>query len=202
MLDGQTLVLNRSWVPVQVAPVTRALTLLYVGHARAVHPEDYSIHDFDSWCDLGEGVPDSSAFSRFTYTTRFRIPLPDVVLLTQFNGFVRHEVRFSRQSIFERDGAMCQYCGKRYARSRLTLDHVVPASRGGGDCWENLVVACHSCNVRKADRTPEEAQMELLRRPKKPAWVPHFGKRASMDQMQVWSRFVDGGNTMSTFEAV
>ncbi len=198
MLDGQTLVLNRSWVPVQVAPVTRALTLLYTGHARAMHPVDYSLHDFESWCELS----DSDVFTRFTYSTRYRIPLPDVLLLSHFNGFIRHEVRFSRQSIFERDGSTCQYCGKHYTRNRLTLDHVIPASRGGRDSWENLVVACHSCNVRKADRTPDEAQMNLLRRPKKPAWVPHFGKRASADQMTVWARFVDGGDTRSSAEAV
>jgi len=190
MLEGQTLILNRSWIPDHVAPVRRALTLLYCGQARAVHPENYGLHDFESWCALA--VNNGHEFTRFAYSTRYRIPLPDVILLSVFNGFIRHEVRFSRQSIFERDGCTCQYCGDHYPRSRLTLDHIVPASRGGDDSWENLVVACHTCNVRKADRTPDEAHMPLLRPPKKPAWAPHFGTRASTDQMRVWARFVDG----------
>lgn len=195
MLSGQTLVLNRSWVPVHVTPARRALTLVYIGHARAVDPKTYNLYDFESWLDLSQT---GNGEFRYAHTPSFRVRVPDVILLNIFNGFIRHEVRFSRQSIFDRDGTTCQYCGKRFSRSRLTLDHVVPTSRGGADTWENLVVACHACNVRKADRTPDEASMPLIRKPKKPAWFPHFGMRIPRDQVQVWQRFVEGPQAVTS----
>jgi 5-methylcytosine-specific restriction endonuclease McrA len=104
---------------------------------------------------------------------------------------VRREVRFSRRNIFERDSNTCQYCGRRFSKSDLTLDHVVPRSRGGRDSWENLVLACVNCNVRKGNRTPEEAQIRLVRKPTKPAWLPTFGARIPREQFVSWQRFVD-----------
>ena len=187
VLDGRVLVLNRSWLAVHVTQAKRALCLLYQGHARAVHPTEYSLHDMDEWIDLWEG----QNHGRYIHTPHLRIRVPDVILLTLFNGFVRHEVRFSRHSVFERDNNTCQYCGKRFNRSKLTIDHVVPQSRGGDDSWGNLVVACLSCNVEKANRTPEEAGMPLLRKPKQPSWMPALSRRVPTDQMAVWARFVD-----------
>jgi 5-methylcytosine-specific restriction endonuclease McrA len=187
MIDGHVLVLNKSWVVVNIAPVRRALTLLYQGMARAVHPTDYSLYDFDDWCDLSQAFQDG----RYVHTTSRRIRVPEVIILNMFNGFVRQEVRFSRRNIFERDGHLCQYCGSKFSKQDLTLDHVVPQSRGGGNTWENLVLACVPCNVRKGNRTPEEAHMPLLRRPKKPTWLPRLGHRLPLDAFSSWQRFVD-----------
>jgi 5-methylcytosine-specific restriction endonuclease McrA len=192
MVSGHTLVLNRSWIPVHITSVRRALTLVYVGHARAVNPDDYSLHSFNDWRHLWDGHDNGNGHGRYMHSTLLCVRIPDVIVLSAFNGFVRHEVRFSRQSIFDRDGTTCQYCAKRFTRSRLTLDHVYPTSRGGADTWDNLVVACHKCNVRKAARTPEEAHMPLIRKPKKPAWAPHFGARVPSDQAALWRRFVEG----------
>ena len=187
MLDGNVLVLNRSWAAVHIASPRRALTLLYIGAARAVHPQYYSLHDFDDWVTLSQ----NGLGGRYVNTTSFRVRVPEVILLSLFNGFIHHEVRFSRQSIFERDKSVCQYCGKHFPRTQLTIDHVLPQSRGGGDTWENLVLACLHCNVRKGNRTPDEANMPLLIRPYKPAWMPHFGARVPHDQLDVWKKFVD-----------
>lgn len=188
---GHVLVLNRSWVAVHIAPVKRALCLLYQGHARAVHPTEFSLYDFDAWVELSRNGQANGG--RYIHTPNLRIRVPEVILLNVFNGFVRHEVRFSRHSIFERDRGICQYCGKHFPRTQLTIDHVIPQSRGGADTWENLVLACLACNVRKADRTPEEANMPLIRRPVKPAWLPQLGTRVPREQMAVWRRFVDNG---------
>lgn len=187
MLTGHVLVLNKSWAAVHVASVKRAVSLMYTGMARAVHPRDYTLHDFDSWLDLSR----DGLGGRYIHTPTLRVRVPEVVLLAEFNGFVRHEARFSRSSIFERDRNICQYCGEVYPKSQLTLDHVHPQSRGGGESWENLVVACVKCNVHKGNRTPEEANMPLLRKPVRPKWLPRFGMRVPDDQLQVWRRFVD-----------
>jgi 5-methylcytosine-specific restriction endonuclease McrA len=187
MLDGQVLVLNRSWMAIHVTQVRRALCLLYQGHARAVHPESFSLHDFDEWRVL----PEHDEKTKFVHTSSTKIPVPDVILLKWFNGFVRHEVRFSRHNIFDRDHNACQYCRRRFSRSQLTLDHVIPQSRGGDESWENLVVACLPCNVKKGNRTPDEAGMPLWKSPKKPGWVPQLGARVPSEQFAVWKQFVD-----------
>ncbi len=187
MVEGHVLVLNRSWVAVNVASVRRAMTLLYQGVARAVHPHDYSLYDFDDWCELSQAWNEG----RYIQTPSMQIRVPEVILLSGFNGFFRNEVRFSRRNIFERDKNTCQYCGKIFCKSDLTLDHVVPRSKGGKDTWENLVLACVRCNVRKANRTPDEASMPLVRKPVKPSWLPRFGARVPTSELSSWQRFVD-----------
>ncbi len=187
MVDRQVLVLNRSWVAVQIASSRRALSLLYQGLARAVHPSDYSLYDFDDWCELSRFAQSG----QFIHTVNFRVRIPEVVILKVFNGFVRQEVRFSRRNIFERDKNTCQYCGRRMPKPELTLDHVVPRSRGGVDSWDNLVLACMACNVKKANRTPDEARMPLVRKPVKPTWLPQLGSRIPTCQLASWQRFVD-----------
>lgn len=187
MVDGQVLVLNKSWMAVHVASVRRAMSLLYQGEARAVHPSDYALYDFDDWCELS-ALEESG---RYLHTPTLSVRVPEVILLTGFNGFFRQEIRFSRRNIFERDQHKCQYCGKKLPKPELSIDHVVPRSKGGADSWENLVLACLKCNVRKANRTPKEASMPLIRMPKKPAWLPTLGSRIPSSEMTSWQRFVD-----------
>lgn len=189
MLNGHVLVLNKSWVAVNVATARRALTLLYQGHARAVHPCDYSLYDFEAWCALtalhagGEG--------RYVHTPSVRIRLPEVIILAAFNSFIRREVPFTRRNVFARDDHRCQYCGRKFSRQELTIDHVLPRSRGGRDTWENLVLACVKCNVRKGSRTPDEAGMPLVRKPTRPRWLPKLGTRMPRQELVIWQRFVD-----------
>jgi len=187
MVQGQVLVLNKSWVAIHIASARRALSLLYQGLARAVHPSDYSLYDFNDWCELSECLESG----RYVRTVSLRIRVPEVILLKTFNGFIRHEIRFSRRNIFERDKNTCQYCGKRAAKSDLTIEHVIPRSRGGIDSWENVVLACIDCNIKKSNRTPEEAHMPLLQKPVKPAWLPQLGARVPNEQILSWQRFVD-----------
>jgi 5-methylcytosine-specific restriction endonuclease McrA len=100
-----------------------------------------------------------------------RLPWPSVVRL---KGYVRvpyRRVLLTRRNLLRRDGHACQYCG---ATDRLTMDHVVPKSRGGPDTWENLVAACVPCNNRKGSRTPDEAGMALRRRPFRPSHVMYM----------------------------
>lgn len=80
----------------------------------------------------------------------------------------------TNHALFARDRYLCLYCGQRFARSELTRDHVVPLSRGGRDVWENVVSACLPCNVRKGNRTPQQAGMPLLAVPYRPSWVEHL----------------------------
>lgn len=96
----------------------------------------------------------------------FRIPT--IILEGRFDKLPQQKVHYNRRTIYRRDNNTCQYCGKKKAGSELSLDHVIPRCQGGLTTWENIVVACTDCNAKKAGRTPREANMKLLRQPKKP----------------------------------
>lgn len=100
--------------------------------------------------------------------------LPAVVRLKQYiRPYLSLTVRLSRQNIFLRDNHICQYCHMKFSEKRLTIDHVVPLSKGGKHEWTNVVTACSSCNNKKGDKTPEKANLRLLTRPEKPRWLPN-----------------------------
>ena len=96
-------------------------------------------------------------------------PYPSVIRLSAYIRVPHKKIELSRKNILRRDGFRCQYCGNMNAS--LTLDHIIPRSRGGRDTWENLVCACIKCNNRKGSRTPEEANMKLLSIPRRPHHV-------------------------------
>ncbi|MCX8050874.1 MAG: HNH endonuclease [Chlorobi bacterium] len=138
------LVLNQSYEPISICSVRKACLLLLLKKAELVEARDgYVIRSV-----------------RNTY------PFPSVIRLQSYIRVPYKKVEPSRRNILRRDGYACQYCGTRSAT--LTIDHVVPRSRGGGDTWENLVTACVPCNNRKGNRTPEEAGMRLRSVPRKP----------------------------------
>jgi len=167
VLDQRALVLNTGWTAIATVPVRSALQLLVRGAARAVETETDQTLDFHSWADLA--VAPASPCIR---TIRLSIRVPEVIVLTGFNGFPRGSVTFSRRQLYRRDHFTCQYCGARPGSPELSIDHVVPRSRGGRATWTNCVLACVSCNRRKADRTPREAGLTLLSLPIEPRWTP------------------------------
>lgn len=100
--------------------------------------------------------------------------LPAVIRLkTYHRPYLALTVRLSRQNIFLRDNHICQYCYNKFNEKKLTIDHVVPLSKGGRHEWTNVVTACSKCNNRKGDKSPEKANLRLLNRPEKPRWLPN-----------------------------
>ena len=102
-------------------------------------------------------------------------------------GLLEPAPALTNAALFARDRHVCLYCGDHFHRSELTRDHVLPLSRGGRDCWENVVSACLDCNVRKGGRTPQQARMPLLAIPYRPSWVEHLilsNRNILSDQMQ------------------
>ena len=141
-LHRLTLVLNASYEPINIVSARRAITLVMKGKAYV-----------------------EEASSQFIRTARMSIQAPSVVRLLVYRRMPRQNRAASRKSIMLRDRYTCQYCQRLFDGKKLTLDHVIPRSRGGGSAWENLVACCHPCNNRKADRTPAEAGMPLSRKP-------------------------------------
>ena len=163
VLSEPTLVLNKSWLPIRVCSVRRALTLVFKELA-CVIGENYAVHDFSSWAELQveSGQPCITAVS-------FRLRVPEVVVLRWCDRFVRPRVVFSRRNLFRRDRHTCQYCGKRYSVDGLSIDHVTPRSLGGHSNWTNCVVACIRCNTKKGNRRPEQVGMKTIRPPVEPS---------------------------------
>jgi 5-methylcytosine-specific restriction endonuclease McrA len=183
VLQRPTLVLNRNWQPVNVATVARALVLLWNEAARVVDPADYQTYTWEDWSRLRPRDGE-----RFIQAVRFRLRVPEVVTLSEYDQLPSAAVTFSRRNIFKRDRFTCQYCGAQPGSEELTLDHVIPRSQGGESCWENCVLACLACNKRKADRTPEQAGMRLRHKPVRPTWNPLYALHKV--RIESWSKFV------------
>ena len=183
VLERPTLVLNRNWQPVNVATVARSLTMLWNESAHVVDPDDYRLYNWSDWSRLApkEGEP-------FLRTVAFRMRVPEVVTLTNYDRPRESAVTFSRRNLFKRDHMTCQYCGDRPGGPELTIDHVVPRAQGGVSTWENCVLACVECNTRKANRTPDQARMHLRKRPVRPAWKPLYASQGV--RIESWSRFL------------
>jgi len=154
------------------------------GAARAVEPETYQTFDFSSWAEIR-----AQEHEPHVRTVRLRLRVPEVILLTVYNKVPDREVVFSRRNLFKRDRNRCQYCGARPGTPELTIDHILPRSRGGTSSWTNCVLSCVPCNARKADRTPAEARLTVRTVPAKPAWKPHFTIRVG-EFRQSWKDFL------------
>lgn len=158
--------LNASYEPLNITTWRRAVVLLIKGKAEQVeHNGKYLYSGF---------------------------PLPTVIRLRQYIRVPYKEIPLTRRNILHRDSHSCQYCG--YTGEELTLDHVIPRSRRGGDSWENIVTACVRCNVRKGSRTPEEANMRLRHHPRKPYSSLYFEvtKHLKSGTHQEWRKYVIG----------
>jgi len=144
-MTADVLVLNATYEPLNRATLQRALKLILSGKAEIV-----------------------SAKTGAVRSIRVAIPLPSVIRLFAFIRRPRMTVPLTKANLFRRDEHRCQYCG---ARENLTIDHIIPRSRGGAHSWKNAVASCGSCNTRKDNRTPAEAGMKLLRTPREPHFV-------------------------------
>jgi 5-methylcytosine-specific restriction endonuclease McrA len=169
ILEQPSLVLNRHWIPIHLTTARHAIGLVYQSIAWAVHPEDCSLHRFQSWADLR--VPDDVPCIR---TPTLRIPIPEVVVLERYGHVPRRGVPFNRRNLYVRDEYRCQYCGRKLEGPEITIDHVRPRVQGGISSWENCVLACIPCNRKKAHRTPAQAHMRLRRPPVRPRWSPRL----------------------------
>jgi 5-methylcytosine-specific restriction endonuclease McrA len=144
LLSSNVLVLNQNYEPLSVCTVRRAVVMLFLGKAEAIENHD------------GKRIRSVS--------TSFRVP--SIVRLGAYARVPRKKVILTRKNIIKRDNGQCMYCGT--FDGSMTVDHVVPKRYAGADTWENLVCACLKCNNKKGNRTPEQAGMKLLRKPRRP----------------------------------
>ena len=185
MIDGNVLVLNKSFLPVHITTVRRAFCLMCAGIAKAVNAQ-YQTFDFESWRQLSIEMNDETIG-----LVNRAIRVPRVILLIAYDRVPKRRIRFSRYNIFARDRNTCQYCGRIFSRSELNLDHVIPRAQGGTSIWENVVCSCHECNRQKGGKTPEQARMRLIAQPRKPAWIPPLNVPVREVIRKEWVPFLD-----------
>jgi 5-methylcytosine-specific restriction endonuclease McrA len=164
VLNRQVLVLNQNYQPLHICNVKHAMVMLYLNRVEMVEHDGAMIH-----------------------TVNKSFPLPTVVRVRRYIKYRGYQVVLSRRNIMRRDAFTCQYCGKH--ESNLTIDHVIPKRHGGKDTWENLVAACIRCNNSKGDRTPEQARMPLLKKPKKPHYV-QFLQQHIDEPIHSWKPYI------------
>jgi 5-methylcytosine-specific restriction endonuclease McrA len=160
-----TLVLDQSYRPVKLIDWQRALCMSFLGKVEIIDSHDVVIRTVSA----SFGIPAVVRLLRHVHSR----PLP---------------ARFSRRNVFVRDDYTCQYCG---SRRDLTMDHVVPRSRGGRTNWTNVVTACAPCNRRKGNKTVEEAGMALCRPAKRPQWIPRKALNLADQRVpEVWRPWI------------
>jgi 5-methylcytosine-specific restriction endonuclease McrA len=164
---GQVLVLNATYEPLSVVSIKRAVVLLLKEKAELVE-----------------------AAEAWLRSENLSIPVPLVIRLVYFVRIPRRiSLPVTRRTILARDHYTCQYCGITPPRHKLTLDHILPRSRGGKTTWENVVTACERCNGRKGSRTPLEANMKLLSQPKRPRYIA-ITSLASLEVKRAWDKYM------------
>jgi len=194
-LDASVLVLNKMFLAVHVISVRRAFCLLFKDLAEVVTLEDgqFMTYDFETWREVSEFRSKNFRLEEddWVRTANAEIQAPRVIRLLSYERVPKQTVKFNRRNIFARDSNQCQYCGKKYPLSELSLDHVLPRSQGGRTTWENIVCACVDCNVRKGGRTPKQAHMTLIRTPEKPKRSPLLSIKLSQKKYESWQTFLD-----------
>jgi len=194
-LDASVLVLNRVFMAVHVISVKRAFCLLCKELAEVVALEDgqFATYDFETWRELSEyrAANFKQEDDDWVRTGHTAIQVPRVIRLFAYDKLPKQTVKFNRRNIFARDSNQCQYCGKKFPTSELSLDHVVPRSQGGLTTWENIVCACVACNVRKGGRTPKQAHVALIRAPIKPKRSPLLSLKLTQQKYKSWQAFLD-----------
>jgi 5-methylcytosine-specific restriction endonuclease McrA len=172
---NRTLLLNSTYEPLHFISPWRAFTLVYKGKAEVVPSE----HSMSVWNEELRTVSQSIKIPA-TIRMKYRI-----------NNKGAHKVpKFRKRVLFNRDGWKCQYCSQKLSYSEITIDHILPSSRGGPTSWTNCVACCKPCNKAKANKTPEEAQLKLLSKPVPPSQM-HFWDFGSPSAWHTdWDTFI------------
>lgn len=164
---AEVLVLNATYEPLSIVSIKRAIVLLLKEKAELIEAAEAMLH-----------------------SERFTIPTPLVIRLVYYVKIPPlMSLPVTRRTVLARDHYTCQYCGLMPPRQQLTLDHVLPRSRGGKTVWENVVTACDKCNGRKGNRTPAEANMRLITEPKRPRYLA-IAALASVEVKQAWNKYM------------
>jgi 5-methylcytosine-specific restriction endonuclease McrA len=182
------LVLNRNWQAIHVKTPADAFCMLATGAATAldIQGDDWITPvRWNDWLKLPIRDQDHAV-----NTPRGQIRVPTVIVAANYSKVPMRRPNFGTRGIWERDGGVCQYTGRKLAPREGNIDHVIPRSRGGTTSWENCVLAHREVNSKKADRLPQEAGLSLLKRPSAPRALPATTLIRNQHGISDWNRFM------------
>lgn len=198
LINRPVLMLDKGFQAYDAMPVHEAFGRVIADRATFVD-ENYTQYSISQWLDLPVDGCETIE------TARFPVRLPEVMRFPNHKlDHKRSKVMFNRKNLYKRDGYRCQYCGCKPRADEITIDHIVPQSKGGLSCFENCVLCCLRCNLKKADRTPEQAGMQLRRmvyvdgkieirfyhRPEHPQWNPMYSLPKLSVFPETWKNFL------------
>lgn len=168
------LVLNKGRSAVRVQSVKKSIIKVSNEKAMILDPETSILHNWEEWVGnfsyLNEDVTDFNCIE----AKDIKIKVPEIIVLTKYNKLPKFSIVLNRRNLLIRDGLIDQYTGKKISSKDATIDHILPRCRGGKTTWDNCVICHYTVNMKKADRTPEEAGLKLIRPPSKPRWDPIY----------------------------
>jgi 5-methylcytosine-specific restriction endonuclease McrA len=182
------LVLNKNWQAVGIKSPADTFAMLMTDTATGldIRGLDYMVPlRWNEWLELPIEEDDL-----YVQTVNRKIKIPKVIILSKFDRVPKKRPRFSQKNIWIRDNFTCQYTGKKLRPGEGNIDHVVPRSKGGSTSWDNCVLACKQVNAKKADATPEEAGLRLLKKPEPPKELPVFHYIANKHNIKEWEIFL------------
>lgn len=183
---NDVLVLNKFYIPIHIVSYQEALSRLFSSKAKALD-NNFCTYSFNEWVTFSSKI-DSDCFNKIK-TINYKIAIPEVIVLNNCTKLNNKYVKYSKQNVYERDNYTCQYCGKKYNKSYLTKDHVIPKSAGGLETWSNIVTCCKYCNVIKANKSLNEINMTLINKPTNPKWISPNHKIRKGNSCKSWMFF-------------
>jgi len=186
------LALNSNYIPIRITSRFSAIGKFYTGMVEFIYIKDgkWQGYNWDEWWDMSRQDiwPEGTDFIE---STTQRVALPAVMRYLQYEKIPKVTLRLTRKAIYERDQYKCYLCGKEFGEKKLSIDHIVPASRGGRNSWENLITCCKQCNFNKGDKTLTELKLK----PKFNAYKPNLSNiaklKASIGTMRPeWELFI------------
>lgn len=198
-LNASVLVLNRQYQAVRVITARHAFVLLFREVAEVIDIEQgqFNSYDFALWCELSRmRMECRDPHDDWVKAVNFDILVPRVIRLIRFDRQHAVAIRLNRRNLFARDNHRCQYCGQVLPANQLSLDHVMPRSRGGETSWENVVASCVKCNTKKGGRTPQEARMKLAAVPARPSHNPLLALKLGNPKYASWKSFLPKGSLL------
>ena len=189
MKNDLSLVLNKIYIPIHLIGYKRTMSLFYQDHARALDENDIP-HNWNSWLNYSMLPSTLDNGYEFVNTISRKIAIPNIIVLTHYDRLPKRDIKFSRENLFQRDKFRCAYCNKKYNKSELTVDHIIPKYHGGKTSWNNTITACSKCNSIKGNKTPSQAGMTLKFKPTEPLWHGIFKNTSNPNIRSNWKKYL------------
>jgi len=195
LLNESVLILNKYLLAIKVTRARDAIVAITAGRAKVID-QSYSQYTWDEWVDVTkiifEDEEETKKYAGVLRSPSIKVLVPEVIVAIdcEFNDPAIRTIRYSRKNVYQRDDNTCQYCGNKCQKKYLTLDHVIPKSKGGRSSWNNVVTCCNPCNSKKKDRLIKELGWKLFKEPKRPRWKSHVGVPFNKAKKEYWNQFL------------